>query len=463
MAVRFRLPEQEISVVNTFVHFREEATSESEDADEIPFCKRLGRRAATAPVAKDQSSESDGNSTNSESEEEEKEPSLPSPVPAHFQLPKRATNLSDTSGSTSSMLSVECLQETPPLPAVCLPFITLPGSVPYVDMNQVIQAQCIDRADPGSAGILTADSSRITITPPREMDSKVCASTDSTSSRAPASQRRNASPKRLTLEEALPPPKPRQPMTLLAVPMLFMAPTPAPASWPSATDQRLRTGPSAKQSVQSGQPTGASPAPATACLLGRMSPACTVNGKLDGLSQMAKLQHSFETRQPKLQTSSSQPPALVSDVLPNGKERIRWSVDARKLESHDTKVLSPEFYLRLPTFEAPQPFRLMVLATESLGRGGGSFRKAGGKGRIALKCESSVIEGMATMFVKVLVGNPGSLQYARGPFFHNFADWCCCNLQKDDEDWNLKSVVDSETKRFEICLEVLDESLAAYR
>lgn len=433
--------------MNTFVHFREEATSESEDVDEIPFCKRLGRRAATAPVAKDQSSESDGSPTNSESEEEEEqEPSLPSPVAAHFQLPKRATNSFDTSGSTSSMLSVECLHESRTPAAVCPSDNTLPGSIPHADMNHMIQAQC--KADPRSVDIPTADVSCLP------------------SSLVPASHRRNSSPKRLTLEEALPPPKPRQPMTLLAVPMLFIAPTPAPGSWPSAklveTDQRLRTGPSAKQTVQSGQPTGASPAPATACLLGRMSPACTVTGKLDGLSQMAKLHHSFETRQPKLQASSSQPPALVSDVLPNDKERIRWSVDARKLESHDTKVLSPEFYLRLPTFEAPQPFRLMVLATESLGRGGGSFRKAGGKGRIALKCESSVIEGMATMLVKVLVGNPGSLQYARGPFFHNFADWCCCNLQKDDEDWNLKSVVDSETKRFEICLEVLDESLAAY-
>ncbi|CAE8598386.1 unnamed protein product, partial [Polarella glacialis] len=153
-----------------------------------------------------------------------------------------------------------------------------------------------------------------------------------------------------------------------------------------------------------------------------------------------------------------QPGALLSEVMPNGKERVRWSVDARKLESHDTKILSPEFSIELPG-HGQQPFRLMVFATETTGRGGASFRKAGGRGRLALKCEASSLVGSNSACFRAFVGQ--RREPTQRPIWHNFSEHSCCNLQRGDQDWNFKAATDKDLNRFEVCLEVVEHAVAA--
>jgi len=80
---------------------------------------------------------------------------------------------------------------------------------------------------------------------------------------------------------------------------------------------------------------------------------------------------------------------LKCELTSSGKEIISWSVDGRKLESLCKQMLSPEFKLEVPNIGA-MPFRLMILAKETKGKGGRSFQKAGGQGRIFVKCEASL-------------------------------------------------------------------------
>lgn len=139
--------------------------------------------------------------------------------------------------------------------------------------------------------------------------------------------------------------------------------------------------------------------------------------------------------------------------LPNGKEMVRWKVDARKLDSQEKQILSPEFELQLPGLGL-KPFRIMILAKETKGKGGRGFVKAGGKGRLFVKCETSSLAQARAMAFRVSVG-PATVE-SKGPLWHLFTEQPCCPLQDSNEDWDLPPAVDKVARRFEVTLEVLD-------
>lgn len=141
--------------------------------------------------------------------------------------------------------------------------------------------------------------------------------------------------------------------------------------------------------------------------------------------------------------------------LPNGKEFVRWKVDARKLESQEKQILSPEFELQLPGLGS-KPFRIMILAKETKGKGGRGFIKAGGKGRLFVKCETSSLTQARPIAFRVSVG-PNVVE-SKGPLWHLFTDQPCCPLQESNEDWDLQPAVDKASKRFEVMLEVLEHA-----
>jgi len=160
--------------------------------------------------------------------------------------------------------------------------------------------------------------------------------------------------------------------------------------------------------------------------------------------------------------SKEAPPKIVcSEGLPlecglvNGKEQLTWSVDGRTLDSLYKQKLSPEFHLDLPGVGL-QPFRLMILAKETKGKGGRSFRKAAGFGRIFVKCETSLPQNTPGIAFHVTVSGGAGGALSKGPFLHQFFDQNCCALQGKAEDWNLLAAVDESSKRFEVCVQVVD-------
>lgn len=145
-------------------------------------------------------------------------------------------------------------------------------------------------------------------------------------------------------------------------------------------------------------------------------------------------------------------PLITSRV--DGKEQVRWKVDGRKLESQEKQMLSPEFELDLPKV-GPTPFRLMILAKETRGKGCRGFLKAKGCGRLFIKCGSSSLpEGIQPMGFRVTVG-AGSSAEIKAVAAHEFSEHPCCPLQKDKETWDLLVAIDEATKRFEVLVEVL--------
>ncbi|CAJ1407867.1 unnamed protein product [Effrenium voratum] len=155
---------------------------------------------------------------------------------------------------------------------------------------------------------------------------------------------------------------------------------------------------------------------------------------------------------PAANCDTASPSPLERVLLPNGKELIRWKVDARKLESQEKQMLSPEFELNLPGL-TPKPFRIMILAKETKGKGGRGFVKAGGRGRLFIKCEtSSLPPSMRQIAFRVTV--PGAAAESKGPWWHQFTEQPVCPLQGSKEDWDLQSKVDKVTRRFEVMVEV---------
>lgn len=141
-----------------------------------------------------------------------------------------------------------------------------------------------------------------------------------------------------------------------------------------------------------------------------------------------------------------------------GSERIRWCVDGQKLESHAEKLISPEFRLSVPGKPGEsEPFRIMILATETGGKHGAGFKKAKGRGTIEMKCLGS-FEGASGTSVLVTVGAGSRKQKAREVVHHSFAEKSCCPLPKGrDPVWDLKAALCKETKSVEVCIEVLAE------
>mmetsp|Transcript_33864 Transcript_33864/g.79175 ORF Transcript_33864/g.79175 Transcript_33864/m.79175 type:complete len:464 (+) Transcript_33864:116-1507(+) len=140
-----------------------------------------------------------------------------------------------------------------------------------------------------------------------------------------------------------------------------------------------------------------------------------------------------------------------------GIHRVHVTVPARILGTKDRSYVSPQF--ELPLNGKDCPFRLTLWPKQTgQGRGGASFAKAKGKGRVELKSEGDVETGPAYLHFKVSIGSVGGKQEPpRGPVKHNFAEQPCAGLKEGQEIWNFNEVVDSTTGTFVICLEVIPE------
>merc|ERR1719210_59471 len=85
----------------------------------------------------------------------------------------------------------------------------------------------------------------------------------------------------------------------------------------------------------------------------------------------------------------------------SGHFRIRWTVDAQKLQGNDRQIMSPPFEL---SFGPNVMFTMTIYP-----RGGSCFRNAGGKGYIRLKCEDELPEAMAHDSFCFSIGNETTL------------------------------------------------------
>lgn len=124
---------------------------------------------------------------------------------------------------------------------------------------------------------------------------------------------------------------------------------------------------------------------------------------------------------------------------------IRWTVDARKLNSKDNVVVSPSFDLLLAQ---PTPFKIMLRPKEMSSRKGGQcFQKSRGLGTVLLKCEVGLPDGDANLTLRSSVGKA---HFARNQV-HDFSQCGVCSML---QEWSFSQAVDEATRSFIVKLEV---------
>eukprot|EP00421_Protoceratium_reticulatum_P053821 CAMPEP_0168501586 /NCGR_PEP_ID=MMETSP0228-20121227/74880_1 /TAXON_ID=133427 /ORGANISM="Protoceratium reticulatum, Strain CCCM 535 (=CCMP 1889)" /LENGTH=137 /DNA_ID=CAMNT_0008518543 /DNA_START=1 /DNA_END=414 /DNA_ORIENTATION=+ len=100
---------------------------------------------------------------------------------------------------------------------------------------------------------------------------------------------------------------------------------------------------------------------------------------------------------------------------------------------------------RVPRGPAARPHRSPKL-------GGGGFQRAGGRGRIELRCKEPATNGAGSLAFRMQVGE-GRHAHVRGPVQHDFSRQSCCGLR----NWDFSSSVDTSTGLLVITLEFLQE------
>jgi len=136
----------------------------------------------------------------------------------------------------------------------------------------------------------------------------------------------------------------------------------------------------------------------------------------------------------------------------SGLRRVLWTVDAGKLQGHERQAVSPFF--EIPLGGQTASFRLVVIPRAPADvKGSASFKKAGGRGCVQVKCE--VPRGLVSFWVSVTDGRGDFPRRPRGPIAHDFAWQSTCGLPKDQELWDFREAVDRVSQTFTICLEIL--------
>jgi len=164
----------------------------------------------------------------------------------------------------------------------------------------------------------------------------------------------------------------------------------------------------------------------------------------------------------KLRAPAPPAPTLLTRAhsVNTGIFRIHWTVDARKLKSNDRVHVSPQFEIDFYTSSVPFKMLIHPKVVSEL-KGGHSFRKAKGRGKVELKCEGVVDEAagaMVTYRLLIASGKAGDKEkrtLPRGPVKHDFARGGVSGLKQEDQEWDFPSVVDEETQTFVVVLEIM--------
>jgi len=140
------------------------------------------------------------------------------------------------------------------------------------------------------------------------------------------------------------------------------------------------------------------------------------------------------------------------------RERIRWTVDARKLKSSDREAVSPTFEV---SCGGMLKFK-MVLKPKVMDsqKGGACFKKSRNKGYVELRCVTeleSETHVKPILTFRLQVGSAKRSEAFRGPLRHNFAERAICGLPEGQDEWDFGKVVDHSNNTFGIVLELLKD------
>merc|ERR1719264_718397 len=145
----------------------------------------------------------------------------------------------------------------------------------------------------------------------------------------------------------------------------------------------------------------------------------------------------------------------------NGTHRIWWVLDARKLSGSNREAVSPIFELVFATGLVQFKMILRSAVVDAL-RGGGSFKRAKGRGSVEVRCLEHLDDADDQLVrFRLAVGAMHRWgEEARGPVAHRFSQRTFCSLPEEIREWDFCRHVDRETHTFDVCLEILDGVVA---
>ncbi|CAK8987208.1 Hypothetical protein SCF082_LOCUS877 [Durusdinium trenchii] len=135
-------------------------------------------------------------------------------------------------------------------------------------------------------------------------------------------------------------------------------------------------------------------------------------------------------------------------------EHVYWVVDASKLNDKAKVLVSPEF--KVNGNDTQFSFKMVMYPKDRT-----SFRAAGGQGFVQLKCESDTQDLQRcslTFRMGICNGRAGDSAKRDGP--RNAVTWdfkrsLVCDDEEVKQTWNFKDVVDTKTRTFAVCIEIL--------
>jgi len=138
--------------------------------------------------------------------------------------------------------------------------------------------------------------------------------------------------------------------------------------------------------------------------------------------------------------------------------QVLWTVSAKTLKSSAREVVSPAFDL---SFSRRVPFKMFIRPSCGHEQRGGGFKQAKGKGTVEVRCLPSVSASEKPVVTfRIAVGSSGD-DPARGPIHHDFSQRLICGLPAHQAEWDFTKHVDSESKTFVVCLEILSGATVA--
>merc|ERR1711957_399506 len=136
--------------------------------------------------------------------------------------------------------------------------------------------------------------------------------------------------------------------------------------------------------------------------------------------------------------------------------RVIWTLPVEMLASKNKGAVSPPFIISLGDLR-PVEFRIMLEPRAiSENKGDGSFKKAKGKGKVFVKCNSAIaiVKDYGTTIFRIGVGSASYTREPRGPVSHNFAEsGARVGLAEKDENFDMASAVDEASGKFTVCVE----------
>jgi hypothetical protein len=120
----------------------------------------------------------------------------------------------------------------------------------------------------------------------------------------------------------------------------------------------------------------------------------------------------------------------------DGYARIQWTVDARKLKSSNTQLVSPLLDVDLGLGSGPVAFKIMLKPAAR----GVTFKKSRGVGCVQVKCCSELGEDACTK-VRIAIGR----DQPRGPVPHCFSSNPVFSLPKELAEWDFHAAAERQS------------------